>query len=164
MATRHPGRWSGERRTSEHVPILAPGGEVIGSLCVIDEKPHVWQPAELAALSTLARAASNEVSLRASLNTARASLRVSQELARGLQDNLAPGASRDPRGTAVPRPGSAYLCPKDGQPPAAPLGSLMTGEPGELQIEAVDRANRAEELVELLGFADIGVGMQLVAG
>jgi GAF domain-containing protein len=31
------GAWAG-------YPILAPGGEVLGSMCVIDENPHSWQP------------------------------------------------------------------------------------------------------------------------
>lgn len=42
------GAWAG-------YSILGPAGEVLGSMCVIDENPHPWQPAELAALGTLAR-------------------------------------------------------------------------------------------------------------
>ena len=51
-------------------------------MCVIDENPHPWQPAELAALGTLARAVSNEINLRGTLTAARESLLVSQALAR----------------------------------------------------------------------------------
>ena len=54
------GAWAG-------YPILGPGGEVLGSMCVIDENPHPWQAPELAALGTLARAVSNEINLRGSL-------------------------------------------------------------------------------------------------
>jgi hypothetical protein len=38
------GAWAG-------YPILGPGGEVLGSTCVIDENPHPWQPAELVSVA-----------------------------------------------------------------------------------------------------------------
>lgn len=79
------GAWAG-------YPILAPGGEVVGSMCVIDENPHPWQPAELATLATLARAVSNEINLRTSLENTRAALTTSNQLARSLQDSLLPPA------------------------------------------------------------------------
>lgn len=81
------GAWAG-------YPILGPGGEVLGSMCVIDENPHPWQPTELAALGTLARSVSNEINLRGSLAQARESLLVSQTLARSLQDSLLPPVLR----------------------------------------------------------------------
>jgi len=81
------GAWAG-------YPILAQGGEVLGSMCVIDENPRVWQPVELSMLSTLARAVSNEVNLRESLAAAQASLRTSVALARSLQDSLLPPVLR----------------------------------------------------------------------
>ncbi|MFF3323493.1 SpoIIE family protein phosphatase [Streptomyces sp. NPDC002889] len=84
------GAWAG-------YPILAPGGEVLGSMCVIDENPHAWQPAELATLATMARAVSNEINLRTSLTTTQHALATAQEaletsstLARSLQDSLLP--------------------------------------------------------------------------
>ena len=49
------GAWAG-------YPILSSAGDVLGSMCVIDENPRAWQAAELAALGTLARAVSNEIS------------------------------------------------------------------------------------------------------
>ncbi|MEE1930104.1 GAF domain-containing SpoIIE family protein phosphatase [Streptomyces sp. TRM 70351] len=79
------GAWAG-------YPVLAPGGEVLGSLCVIDENPRAWQPTELTTLATLARAVGNEINLRESLDTARSALRTSNELARSLQDSLLPPA------------------------------------------------------------------------
>jgi GAF domain-containing protein len=51
-------------------------------MCVIDEDPHSWQAAELAALATLARAVSNEINLRGSL----AEVRLAQILARHTGD------------------------------------------------------------------------------
>jgi serine phosphatase RsbU (regulator of sigma subunit) len=77
------GAWAG-------YPILAPGGEVLGSMCVVDENPHEWLPAELASLATLARAVSNEIHLRASLRTAHTALETSAALARSLQESLLP--------------------------------------------------------------------------
>jgi serine phosphatase RsbU (regulator of sigma subunit) len=81
------GAWAG-------YPVLGPGGEVLGSMCVIDENPHHWQPAELASLETLARAVSNEINLRGSLAKTRESLRTAEALARSLQDSLLPPALR----------------------------------------------------------------------
>ncbi|MDI5965493.1 PP2C family protein-serine/threonine phosphatase [Streptantibioticus silvisoli] len=81
------GAWAG-------YPIIAQGGEVLGSMCVIDENPRVWSPAELATLSTLARAVSNEINLRESLEATRRALRTSTDLARSLQDSLLPPALR----------------------------------------------------------------------
>ncbi|MGW1727420.1 PP2C family protein-serine/threonine phosphatase [Streptomyces sp. NPDC002306] len=86
------GAWAG-------YPILGPGGEVLGSMCVIDDNPHVWQPGELGSLATMARAVSNEINLRTSLTTAEealataeSALESSSALARSLQDSLLPPA------------------------------------------------------------------------
>ena len=88
------GAWAG-------YPVLGPDGEVLGSMCVIDENPHPWQPAELAALGTLARAVSNEIDLRGSLAAVRESLLVSETLARSLQDSLLPPVLRPVPGLDV---------------------------------------------------------------
>ncbi|WP_306746402.1 PP2C family protein-serine/threonine phosphatase [Saccharothrix yanglingensis] len=84
------GAWAG-------YPVLGPGGEVLGSMCVVDDAPRRWRPEELKALATLARAVSNELNLRHSLTTSRAALATartalstSTELARSLQDSLLP--------------------------------------------------------------------------
>jgi serine phosphatase RsbU (regulator of sigma subunit) len=88
------GGWAG-------YPILGPGDEILGSICVIDENPHPWQPGELAALATLSRAVSNEINLRGSLAEARESLVVAQTLARSLQDSLLPPVLRPVSGLDV---------------------------------------------------------------
>jgi serine phosphatase RsbU (regulator of sigma subunit) len=77
------GAWAG-------YPIVSPAGDILGSMCVIDEHAHAWQPAELAALGTLARAVSSEISLRQSLALSLESLQLTQALARSLQDSLLP--------------------------------------------------------------------------
>ena len=104
------GAWAG-------YPIRSAAGEILGSFCVIDENPHSWQPAELAALGTLARAAGNEMNLRVSLATAHASLQEARAVARSLQDSLLPPV-------LVPVPGletaASYL-------PAAG-GTTITGD------------------------------------
>jgi serine phosphatase RsbU (regulator of sigma subunit) len=92
------GAWAG-------YPILSTGGDVLGSMCVIDESPHAWQPAELATLGTLARAVSNEISLRQSLALAQESLQLSQDLARSLQDSLLPPVLAEVPGLEV---GASY--------------------------------------------------------
>ncbi|MFJ2394625.1 SpoIIE family protein phosphatase [Streptomyces sp. NPDC087843] len=81
------GAWAGH-------PILGPGGEVLGSMCVIDENPRVWQPQELATIETMAHSVSNEMNLRLSLATAQQALAASSELARSLQDSLLPPVLR----------------------------------------------------------------------
>jgi serine phosphatase RsbU (regulator of sigma subunit) len=91
------GAWAG-------YPIVTTDKQPVGSMCVIDPSPRAWAPADLEALATLARAASNEVNLRVALqaatnalNTAQAALKTSEEsltrsrdLARSLQDSLLP--------------------------------------------------------------------------
>ncbi|MGM1062229.1 PP2C family protein-serine/threonine phosphatase [Saccharothrix sp. Mg75] len=84
------GAWAG-------YPVLGPGGEVLGSMCVIDDEPRRWRPEELKTLATLARAVGNELNLRQSLitartalDTARTALTASSHLARSLQDSLLP--------------------------------------------------------------------------
>jgi serine phosphatase RsbU (regulator of sigma subunit) len=77
------GAWAG-------YPILSTAGDVLGSMCVIDENAHAWQPAELGALGTLARAVSNEINVRQILVRSQESLQLARELARSLQDSLLP--------------------------------------------------------------------------
>ena len=43
------------------VPVAAPDGHVIGALCAIDHKPHVWTDDDVRLLSSLAEAATAEV-------------------------------------------------------------------------------------------------------
>lgn len=88
------GAWAG-------YPLLSPDGQVLGSMCVIDENPHPWQPEELAALAAMARAVSNEINLRTSLTAAQdalafaeTALATSAALARSLQDSLLPPVLR----------------------------------------------------------------------
>ncbi|MEU3064012.1 GAF domain-containing SpoIIE family protein phosphatase [Streptomyces subrutilus] len=81
------GAWAG-------YPILSPDGEVLGSMCVIDDGPRRWTPAELSSLSTMARAVGNEINLRAALERAESALTASRDLARSLQDSLLPPSLR----------------------------------------------------------------------
>ncbi|MFI5867495.1 SpoIIE family protein phosphatase [Streptomyces sp. NPDC051546] len=88
------GAWAG-------FPILTTDGHAIGTMCVIDASPRQWQPQELETLAVLARAVSNEINLRISLNTAQnalataqSALATSQDLARSLQESLLPPVLR----------------------------------------------------------------------
>ncbi|MFG3105103.1 PP2C family protein-serine/threonine phosphatase [Streptomyces sp. NPDC048182] len=97
------GAWAG-------FPLRAPGGEVLGSFCVIDEAPRTWSVADLSTLQTLARAVSAEIHLRQSLAEARASHRLSADLAHSLQQGFLPPALRQVPGlesAAAYRPASA---------------------------------------------------------
>lgn len=47
------------------VPIRAPGGAVIGALCVIDTEPRAWSAQDAARLSDLALCVNDEIKLRA---------------------------------------------------------------------------------------------------
>ena len=84
------GAWAG-------FPIVSTDGHAIGSMCVIDASPRVWKASELETLAILARAVSNEVNLRVSLDASQAALKTaeealasSKELTRSLQDSLLP--------------------------------------------------------------------------
>jgi serine phosphatase RsbU (regulator of sigma subunit) len=112
------GAWAG-------FPIVSPDGQPIGSMCVIDVSPRDWKPAELETLGALARAVSNEVNLRVTLETARTALEATQEalartveLARSLQESLLPPV-------LLPVPGldaaARYL-------PATAGGEMVTGD------------------------------------
>ncbi|HEU5420245.1 MAG TPA: GAF domain-containing SpoIIE family protein phosphatase [Streptosporangiaceae bacterium] len=111
------GAWAG-------YPLLTPAGQVLGSLCVIDENPHPWQPQELAALAAMARAASSEINLQTSLTAAQdalaaaeTALAASTALARSLQDSLLPPVLRPVPGLQA---AASYL-------PAAG-GTTVTGD------------------------------------
>ncbi|MFD4986611.1 PP2C family protein-serine/threonine phosphatase [Streptomyces sp. NPDC058374] len=79
------GAWAG-------YPLLGPGGEVLGSFCVIDDEPRAWSAADLMTLETLARSVSAEIRLRQTLASAQRAHEVSTELARSLQQGLLPPA------------------------------------------------------------------------
>jgi sigma-B regulation protein RsbU (phosphoserine phosphatase) len=64
-------------------PLRAPGGETLGSFCVVDTRIRVWTDRDVRVLETLAEAASGEVALRAALEQSAA-------LARTLQQTLLP--------------------------------------------------------------------------
>jgi serine phosphatase RsbU (regulator of sigma subunit) len=85
------GAWAG-------YPIHAPGGEVLGSFCVIDENPRTWTAEELGALATLARAVTNEIRLRDLLRLSRELAERSGSLARTLQESLLPPILMAPPG------------------------------------------------------------------
>ena len=72
------------------VPVVAPGGEVLGSFCVGDYRPRVWTVEEVEVLETFGDAISAEIALRDAVASATA-------LARALQATLMPAAA-----TALP--------------------------------------------------------------
>ncbi|MDP9842310.1 PP2C family protein-serine/threonine phosphatase [Streptosporangium lutulentum] len=92
------GAWAG-------YPIHAPGGEVLGTLCVVDSEPRAWTALHVETLAALSRAITAEIRLRDALNRSerqmvalRASAEVSAELARTLQESLLPPLLLSPPG------------------------------------------------------------------
>ncbi|MEU9256373.1 GAF domain-containing SpoIIE family protein phosphatase [Streptomyces sp. NPDC048270] len=88
------GAWAG-------YPLLSPGGEVLGSFCVIDDNPRTWTPADLATLETLARSVSAEIRLRQSLAAAEEAHTRSADLAHSLQQGLLPPTPPEVPGVEV---------------------------------------------------------------
>jgi hypothetical protein len=66
------GAWAG-------YPIHSPGGEVLGGLCVLDDRTHKWTEAEIQGLGILARSVTTEIGLRQSLEHAEKQVRTLQE-------------------------------------------------------------------------------------
>ena len=54
------------------VPVKEPGGEILGSFCVIENQPRKWTDAELEILEDLAKGIETELELRAQLQRAEA--------------------------------------------------------------------------------------------
>lgn len=54
------GAWAG-------YPVTDPDGYILGTLCVIDTRPHVWSDIDILVLATLAMAVSTEIALHKSL-------------------------------------------------------------------------------------------------
>ena len=81
-------------------PIRAPGGPVLGSFCVIDDRPRVWSDNDLEVLSELAAAATDIIALRAEAVA-------SGDAGRRLQRALVPEPPELPgaKAAAVYRPG-----------------------------------------------------------
>ena len=71
------------------VPLVLSAGEVLGSFCVVDDKPRQWTDEELDILNTLAAAAVGELELRLALcerQAAEAELRRSNDILRAVTE------------------------------------------------------------------------------
>jgi PAS domain S-box-containing protein len=71
------------------VPLVLSGGQVLGSFCVVDDKPRQWTAEELEILTTLAAAAVGELELRLVLcerKAAEAELRRSNDTLRAITE------------------------------------------------------------------------------
>jgi phosphoserine phosphatase RsbU/P len=73
-------------------PLLSPGGEVLGSFCIVDTAPREWTPRDLEVIRTLAAAASREVALRAAVMSERVARQSAEALVHTLQQSLLPPA------------------------------------------------------------------------
>lgn len=77
------GAWAGH-------PIVGDEGQVLGSVCVIDDQPRTWTERDLRGLATLARSVSVELNLRQSLVASEQALGEVTALAASLQRTLLP--------------------------------------------------------------------------
>ena len=64
------------------MPVYANDGQILGTLCVMDNRPREWTPTELDALRDLAACVTEEIALRTRLRVAEAQLRDAAGLAR----------------------------------------------------------------------------------
>ncbi len=65
------------------MPLRAPGGQVLGSFCVVDTEPREWTDEQISSLAALSEAAAGEIALRSAL-------RSTSEAARTLRQVLLP--------------------------------------------------------------------------
>ena len=65
------------------------GGEVIGSFCVVDQRPRQWTPEEVGMLEQLALSAERELGLRVALRDAREDIERQQALVRDKEEMVA---------------------------------------------------------------------------
>ncbi len=71
-------------------PLTAPGGEVLGSLCLLDTRPRIWTERDLDVLETLAGAASQLMELQATVARERIARKTAETLVTTLQAGLRP--------------------------------------------------------------------------
>ncbi|MBE2213557.1 MAG: response regulator [Opitutaceae bacterium] len=61
------------------VPVIAPDGFVLGSFCVIDARPRVWEPHDIGLLQEFSQLVTHEIAAREERLTAEAALQASKE-------------------------------------------------------------------------------------
>ncbi len=71
-------------------PLLAPGGEVLGSFCIVDTTPRHWSEQDIDVLRALAGAATREIALRSVIFEEQAARNRAETLAQTLQQSLLP--------------------------------------------------------------------------
>src|SRR4051812_1058773 len=72
------------------VPLVLPGGFVVGTLSVVDSEPRAWTPEEVESLQDLAASVATEIEMRADIEArkqAESDLQRSTDRLRGLMDN-----------------------------------------------------------------------------
>ena len=69
-------------------PVRSPGGEVLGSFCVVDHRRRCWSGRDIEVLRTLSHSASGEIALLNAIEVAQSEARRSTALARTLQESL----------------------------------------------------------------------------
>ncbi|MCY7342712.1 MAG: SpoIIE family protein phosphatase [Pseudonocardia sp.] len=89
-------------------PVRTPDGQVLGTFCVVGDRPRDWSATDLQVLETLAHAVAGEVALRMAVDDARAARRAAEaearhagDLAAVLQESLLPAGLPTVPGTAL---------------------------------------------------------------
>jgi GAF domain-containing protein len=67
------------------MPVFASDGQILGTLCVIDNRPREWTEADLAALRDLAACVTEEITLRTRLRVSEAAYRDSEARLRRIE-------------------------------------------------------------------------------
>lgn len=82
-------------------PLISPGGEILGSFCIVDTVPREWSARDIEVIKTLAAAASREIALRALVEDHRRARTRAESLAHTLQQSLLPPQLPDVPGLDV---------------------------------------------------------------
>ncbi|HEY8298052.1 MAG TPA: GAF domain-containing SpoIIE family protein phosphatase [Candidatus Baltobacteraceae bacterium] len=71
-------------------PLVAPGGEVLGSFCIVDVVPREWTSRDIEVVRTLADAAAREIALRGAVANERVARTQAEAFAQTLRESLMP--------------------------------------------------------------------------
>lgn len=144
------GAWAG-------YPIHAPGGQVLGALCVVDSAPREWSQAQIKTLATLARAVSGEIALRdvlGRMETQMADLRAASDaaaaLARTLQESLLPPVLTQPPGIQA---AARYLPAGQGVTVLGDFYDLFTASPSRWCVIMGDVSGHGVEAAKVTALA-----------
>lgn len=152
-------------------PVHSPSGEILGTFCVVDSRPHSWTELDAQILETLAHAASGEVALRAALADANETQRIAEEgadasaalaarlfessekldhLARTLQQSLLPPHLPDVPGVDL---AASYVAAAGGEEVVGDFYDVFESRPDEWCVLLGDVCGKGPEAASLTAMA-----------